>query len=72
MYILKAFSNYASMPQQKGNKLFWGVAITCYALVVLATYFRMYVYHAYPIYYTEDEIPDAAGEIWTAISELGL
>ena len=57
---------------RKGHKFFWAVALFCYALVVVATYMRIYVYHNYPIFYTEEEIPDMAGELWNAVSELGL
>lgn len=61
------------MPAQKsGNRFFWIVALLAYAIVVIAVYARIYTYHAYPIFYTEEEIPDMAGELWGAVTELGL
>lgn len=57
---------------RKGNRFFWGVALASYALVVAAIFARIYIYHDYPIFYTEDEIPDMAGEIWAAVTGLGL
>lgn len=43
-----------------------------YALAVVLSFLKIYVYHAYPIYYSEDDMPDMAGEIIDAANFLHL
>lgn len=64
-------SSSYKMPERK-DSLFWAIATTCYALVVVLSAIRIYVHHSYPIFYTEEEIPDMAGELLQAVNFLNL
>lgn len=39
------------------NRIFWTVAAISYLLAVSLSFARIYVYHAYPTFYTEDDKP---------------
>jgi hypothetical protein len=41
----------------KKSNLFVSLLIVCYAISLIFSYLRIYVFHAYPIYYTEEEMP---------------
>lgn len=47
-----------SKGMSKGGQFFWVVCFVAYAISVSLSYHRIYIAHDYPIYYTEDEIPD--------------
>jgi len=49
----------------KRNNIFWGVVITCYVITVLLCFARVYVYHAYPTYYAEEDEPSLLNELLT-------
>lgn len=42
---------------EKRVDLVVAVILFCYFISVALSFSRVYVFHAYPIYYTEDEIP---------------
>lgn len=56
--------------KSKKGGLFVLVVALCYVIVIAATYARVYVLHAYPIYYSEDEIPSLSSEFYTVFDEL--
>jgi hypothetical protein len=56
--------------KNKKGGLFVLVVALCYAIVIAATYARVYVLHAYPIYHNEDQIPSLGSEFYTVFDEL--
>jgi hypothetical protein len=59
------------MPEKRNN-FYYIVVIACYALVVVSAYMRVYVSHAYPTYYREEDKPSLTGEFYTVFSHLAL
>lgn len=57
---------------QKGNNIFWYVVVTAYAMAIALSFLRIYVFHDYPIFYSEEDIPDMAGDVINAINFLDL
>ncbi len=57
---------------EKQNSIFLFIVAFCYALAIVLSFMKIYVFRAYPIYYDAEEIPDFAGEIQTAITEWHL
>lgn len=47
----------------KQNKIFLIVVSLCYVLAISLSFARIYVFHAYPIFYTEEDIPSLFSEI---------
>lgn len=44
---------------QKGNSYFVPVIAAFYVAAILLSYVRIYVLHAYPTFYSEDDMPGA-------------
>lgn len=52
--------------------MFWYVVATAYAMTITLSFLRIYVYQDYPIFYTEQEIPDMAGDVINALNFIKL
>ena len=55
------------MEGTKSRKFFITVLLLLYLGAIALTYTRVYVLHAYPVYYSEDEMPDMYAQIRTII-----
>ena len=44
-------------------KIFYLVVAVCYATTIVLSYLRIYVFHAYPVYYSEDDMPALTSEL---------
>lgn len=47
------------MKEKSSGERFWKIAFICYLVTIIAVYVKIYVFHAYPIYRDESQIPDA-------------
>ncbi len=56
------------METRKSNVLVV-LLIACYVISVTLSFARIYVFHAYPIYYSEDEMPGLL-DLFTDMSSL--
>lgn len=52
----------------KQDKIFFSVAISLYVISIILSFVKIYVFQAYPVYYTEDEIPGISRQIENAIN----
>ncbi len=50
------------------NKIFISIVIGLYLASIVLSFLKIYVYQAYPIYYSEDEIPGFNEQIQNAIN----
>lgn len=49
--------------RDKRNFLFWLLMLCFYFISIWFSYDRVYIKHNYPIFYTEDEVPDPLAPI---------
>lgn len=54
------------------TNVFWVVVILLYAVAITLSYLRIYVWEAYPTFYTEEEMPDTSSEIYTVFGTYSL
>lgn len=54
------------------DKFFWVIVGASYIAVIALCAIRIYVHQDYPIFYTEEEIPDVAGEIFQSLNVFDL
>ena len=52
------------MPKSR-KSVFVSCVLGAYLLAILFTFMRVYVYHAYPIYYSGDEMPNIREQLRT-------
>ncbi|HEY4498536.1 MAG TPA: hypothetical protein VJH94_00560 [Candidatus Paceibacterota bacterium] len=50
-----------------GNKIFLVAVVATYVIAIALTYARVYVLHAYPIYYSEEDMPGIPKQLDTLI-----
>lgn len=58
--------------EKSTSNVFWYLVIACYAVSVFLSYARIYVFHAYPIYYSEEDMPSLLGEFFDIPKILNL
>lgn len=58
------------MPKNKKNNFFWIVVIALYTASIAFSYTRIYINQDYPIFYSEEEIPDAFDILKSPIKHL--
>ncbi len=47
------------MPENKKNSFFWILVAALYIASIGFSYIKIYVHQDYPIFYTEEDLPDA-------------
>ena len=50
----------------ESKSLLLKVVIGCYVVAVVLSFMRVYIFHAYPIYYSEDDMPGA----WDTLTDI--
>lgn len=54
------------------TNVFWIIVISLYVAAITLSYFRIYVWEAYPTFYSEEEMPDSSSEIYTVFGTINL
>ncbi len=54
------------MSERNKERIFLKLIIGCYFVAIVLSFMRIYVFHAYPVYSSEDDMPGA----WDTITDI--